>query len=230
MRVKAKPWIVLATIGMFPVGSFASTVSLVPVYSNESTGVSFLGSVSYSYNASDGFGKLTWLFQNTSPNPPISASFLTGFAWDSPTGVTYAVHTSTHSGFALEAPASASPFGTYSHTLALGGDWLGGGSPSGGIASGATGTFVLKVNATASVLSALSTDSFLSSRTYTTGGVTYPAPVAVRFRGIQPGGGSDKILGAAPGDPSGGPIIPLPSTAMAGMVGLGGLMVRRVRR
>lgn len=230
MRVRDKPWVLLAAITVFPAASLASTVNLVPVYANESTGTSFLLSVTYSYNAMDGFGKLTWVFENTSPNPPISASFLTGFAWDSPTGVTYAMHSSTHSSFALEAPAGASPFGTYSHALALGGDWLGGGSPNGGIESGDTGTFVLKVMGTSGVLAGLTTDSFLSDRTYTTGGVTYPAPIAVRLRGIQPGDGSDKILGAAPGGPGPGPLIPTPTAALAGAVGLVGLMMRRAHR
>lgn len=78
-------------------------------------------------------------------------------------------------------------------------------------------------------LSSLTAMSFLADRSYTPVGGTepYPAPVAIRFKGIEPGDLSDKILAAEPGTP--GPLIPTPTAALAGSVGLSGLMFRRRR-
>lgn len=103
---------------------------------------------------------------------------------------------------------SAAPFGSLDAGAALGGSFLGGGSPNPGILIGQTGVFTFQVAATdAAGLSAI---DFVD-------GTAAPIDFVVRFRGFD-NGGSDKVPG----------ITPAPATA--GLLGVAGLVATRRRR
>lgn len=83
---------------------------------------------------------------------------------------------------------SAAPFGSdFDGGAAVGGDWEGGGDPSGGVPAGMTGTFTFAVFA--------SDAAFLSAADFINGGANPPGFVA-RFRGLE-NGGSDKVPAGA---------------------------------
>jgi hypothetical protein len=142
---------------------------------------SFTGS--FEYNS----GKISVFLANTSP--AANGGYLTAFAFGLPGSFTCTLD-SAPGGFSLlggsDGSISVSPF----KDLDLGasatkGDWLGGGSPRGGLGVGQTGTFGFSL---AGDFPGLTTDSFF--------GAGDPW-IAVRFRGFE-NGGSDKVV---PGNP-----------------------------
>ncbi|MBX3389378.1 MAG: hypothetical protein KF691_07970 [Phycisphaeraceae bacterium] len=163
---------------------------------------SYTGSLSYSAGTSE----LTIVLKNTSP--ALNGGFITGFVFNimsADAGAFSTLITFTHP-FLNLFNESASPYGNYKGGAALGGDWLGGGSPNAGIAVGATGTFVFKI--TASDAGSLTDASFLSIPNAS-------EAFLVRFKGFV-NGESDKVTIPAPG-------------AFA-LLGLGGLVAARRRR
>lgn len=84
----------------------------------------------------------------------------------------------------LQADGSGAPFGSFEAGAALGGDWLGGGSPNAGIPIGGTGVFTFLVIAEDANL--------LKACDFNKGGNLYN--FVVRFRGFT-NGGSDKVPG-----------------------------------
>lgn len=161
-----------------------------------STGVSFSGMVTYDPGAAY---ELTISLTNTTS--AAIGGYLTGLAFDLPGSTSIASFTSSLPGITLQTDASVAPYGNRDHAVALGGDWLGGGSPLGGVAAGTSGTWSFDLtNAPGSLTLA---DLNLVSR----------------FRGLSDGG-SDKV-----------PAIPEPETwamMMAGLAALG--FVKRRRR
>jgi hypothetical protein len=129
-----------------------------------------------------------------------TGNLITGFAFDTPTGYRATLQ-SPANGFQNLVDPSTAPFGTFTSGAALGGDWLGGGNPNGGIALDQTETFNFLITGTKP--NTLFTESFL------------PGDFAVRFRG---GNGSDKLLSA----PSGS-TVPLPQAVWPGIAALLGL-------
>lgn len=101
-----------------------------------STGVSFSGMVTYDPLAAY---ELTISLTNTTS--AAIGGYLTGLAFDLPDGASIANYTSSHPGMTLESGASVVPFGTRDYAVALGGDWLGGGSPLGGVEAGTNGSW-----------------------------------------------------------------------------------------
>ena len=163
---------------------------------------SYTGSLSYA----SGTGKLTIVLNNTSP--ALNGGFLTGFVFNimsADAGAFASLITFSHP-FQNLVNQSASPFGNYKGGAALGGDWLGGGSPNSGIGVGGTGTFVFQI--TASDSASLTDASFLSMPNAN-------EAFLVRFKGFV-NGESDKVTIPAPG-------------AFA-LLGLGGLFAARRRR
>lgn len=160
------------------------------------TGVSFSGMVTYDPLAAF---ELTITLTNTTSSA--IGGFLTGLAFDLPEGTSITSATSTHPDMTLVSGASVAPFGTRGWAMAVGGDWLGGGAPQGGIAAGSDGTFSFDLTNAPDSLTLAELN-----------------PVA-RFRGLSDGG-SDKV-----------PAIPEPESwaMMAAGLALLGVMKRRRR-
>ncbi|MBN8599364.1 MAG: hypothetical protein J0L78_16960 [Planctomycetes bacterium] len=140
------------------------------------------GSMDYTF-VSGSLGKLTISLTNVSPAP--NGGKLTGLAFDivsADANATASLFSKTNSNFVGMTNVSAAPFGTFDAGAALGGNWLGGGSPNGGIAVGGSATFVF--NITASDASTRTAANFLGSG---------DDSLALRFRGFVDGG-SDKML------------------------------------
>lgn len=204
----------------------ASTVHFISGTSLNQLG-SFVGSIDYAYNSGKS-GTLTLSITNTSP--AANGGFITGMAFNAPLGIKLDA-SSGFGNFGLMGKAnsktvSASPWGSYSWGIALGGSWTGGGKPADGIGVGQTQTFVLMVTApTPSAASALTSASF-----FTKNSPSDPA-MAVRLRGFV-NSGSDKVpaedWSPVSLQPGSAPVtIPLPGAALAGSVGLLGLLSRR---
>jgi hypothetical protein len=205
----------------------------------ESTGIStedlgaFTGTVEFNANAFGGAADLAVTLTNTSPS--INGGYITGFVFnvadvpDNSVTVTYVA--SAGDKFKTLTNESASPFGTFEYGAAIGGAWLGGGSPTSGIAVGQSRTFLFELSGSSELTAGLSAASFLT--TNLPGGTTYP--LAVRFRGFA-NGGSDKVIGGEPLPPPPPPpppptqVVPVPAAVWGGMVLLGFLGVgKRVR-
>jgi hypothetical protein len=145
----------------------------------------------------------------TNTTPASIGGYLTGivFKIDSTDPGATATLISANVPFQNTGSASAAPFGTFDAGAALGGNWLGGGSPNSGIAVGQTG--VLTFSVSASDAASLTAMSFIGSS-------SEPGFVA-RFRGMSQGG-SDKVPG----------VIPSPA-GLAALAGAGVLAGRRRR-
>jgi MYXO-CTERM domain-containing protein len=104
---------------------------------------------------------------------------------------------------------SASPLGDFDHGAALGGNWLGGGSPVLGIGVGQTFVFRYDVRGEESLLATIIAHDFFDE--------TEGWGFAARFRGFADGG-SDKVTAS------------LPSPGALALLALGSLGARRRRR
>lgn len=192
--------------------SRAASASLVQIESNAAGSTdllgSFTGSVSYTADAAT-TGTLVISLTNT--NTPAEGGYITGLVFNLPTPDVGKAELASSSiaGFTDLGPTeSASPYGIYDTGAALGGSWLGGGSPSGGIAVGQTGTFTFTITATNAA--ALSAELFVQPG-------SSPSPL-IRFRGFA-NGGSDKVPGT---------LVPTPTTLA--LAAVGGLLASRRRR
>ncbi|HMN42150.1 MAG TPA: hypothetical protein PKE29_14995 [Phycisphaerales bacterium] len=165
----------------------------------------FTGQVTYTANTMT-TGTLSISLTNT--NTPIEGGFITGVVFNIPGSDALAsatLATTAHSGFLDLGSESAAPFGTYDAGAALGGAWLGGGSPNGGIAAGTTGTMTFTVSAADA--SSLMAEQFVGAST-----------MVVRFKGFA-NGGSDKV-----------PVQLIPAPGAVALAGMGGLLLVRRRR
>jgi hypothetical protein len=185
----------------------------------------FTGLVNYGYNPSLGFFDLTISLTNTSGDPNLK---ITGFVFNSDVNQVFAtLKPNPTASFENIAGSKASPFGTFEFGAALGGDWLGGGSPADGIQKNASQTFHFAVTTTDATLnlSSLTPTDFLTEFGHDPS-AGYPGQAfVVRFKGS----GSDKVPTDTGGTP--GPGLPLPSSALSGLGLLGsfGLIRRRAR-
>lgn len=169
----------------------------------------FTGSLDYLY-AGGSQGWLTVSLTNTSD--PLNGGFITGFAFniDSVDNAASATLISGSHAFAGIVNANAAPFGTYDAGAALGGSWIGGGSPNAGIAVGDTGVFVFSVLASDAMN--LAAASFIAGPGY---------GFVVRLRGFEDGG-SDKVPGTTD--------TPVPAPGAASLLAIAGLVGIRRRR
>lgn len=149
----------------------------------------------------------------TNTSAPANGGYITGVgllnADNFPSmGVTLA--TTSNANFAnLTPPVSGSPFGTYRGGAAMGGSWLGGGSPTAGTAVGQTLTLTFNLSGTgAGTMTAASLVGLHSGH----------EDLIVRFRGFN-NGGSDKVPGT---------VVPTPGSAA--LLGFGALALGRRRR
>ncbi|MFZ9915716.1 MAG: hypothetical protein ACO3IB_10345 [Phycisphaerales bacterium] len=183
---------------------------------------SFTGSMTWSYGGS-GEGTLVVSLTNTSN--PSNGGFLTGFVFNTAfSGPNLTLCNAPNASWLIQQNASGSPFGTFDWGAALGGNFLGGGSPAAGIAVGDTGTFTFCVKGDDSIISGLSAASFFDGDCTCEPGEENRYPFAARFRGFNDGG-SDKVVACPPA------VVPVPmpvALAAAGLLGVG-LMRRRIK-
>lgn len=161
-----------------------------------STGVSFSGTVTYDPLATA--SELTISLTNTTS--AAIGGFMTGLAFDVPGVTSIGSFTTTHADMTLLTNPSTAPFGSRGWGVAVGGDWLGGGNPSGGVATGATGTWTFDLTGGPSSLSLADLN------------------MVARFRGLNDGG-SDKV-----------PAVPEPETWAMMLAGAAALWLRQRRR
>jgi hypothetical protein len=159
----------------------------------------------------------------TNTSPASNGGYITGFVLNDPAtdlggnikGISN--FTTTNSDFVLlggptlTQGISAAPFGSFAFGAALGGNWLGGGNPTGGIGVGESATFTF--NVTGDHLENLS-DTSLESAMSTGGALS--AFFDVRFRGFD-NSGSDKVPAAV----NEIPIVPTPEPTTMTLSGSG---------
>ena len=164
----------------------ASIVNFVSNPGLEGLGA-FAGSMEWT-DGGAGSGLLRVTLTNTSPIA--NGGYLTGFAfrmlYKDQVKVEYA---SSHPGWSGIAEPNCNPFGEFDYGAALGGNWLGGGSPLAGIAVGATKSFDFDVRGSAALLSTIIAHDFFDE----SDGYGFVA----RFRGFEDGG-SDKVPASMP--------------------------------
>ena len=206
--------------GVMLAPGLAAQASSIDIFSDEANSTeglgSFTGSVDYVYDADADLGLLTITLTNTSD--PDNGGFLTGFLYnivsDDPDASATLVSASHPYEDATDNGLNGAPFGDpFDAGAAIGGAFLGGGDPNGGIAVGDTGIFGFEIMAfDAADLTAL---NFLVGGPYEFNFIT-------RFKGFVDGG-SDKVPAA---------IVPLPPALAWGGLGLVAAMfgARRVRR
>ena len=194
----------------------AGSIDIMSDSANSTEGLgSFTGSLTYAFDPFADMGFLTVSLSNTSD--PDNGGFITGFVFNIASTDHHASAALTSGSHPFEnltdGGLRAEPFDTFDAGAALGGAFLGGGSPTEGIAVGDTGIFEFDVMAfDAADLTALS---------FLTGG-QYEFNFIVRFKGFE-NGDSDKVPAT---------IIPLPPGLALGGLGLLGAMfgARRMRR
>jgi hypothetical protein len=199
----------LAALAVPAAPAQAGTVYIQSDSANSTEGIGgFTGSISY-----DDLSTLTVTLKNTTP---VGGGFITGFLFNivgdavatlapNPTGGFVDLRTSGASN-ALD----GNPFGSFEAGAALGGKFLGGGSPNNGIAVGDEATFVF--NVTGADAADLTVEDFLGQTS--AGNADGSASFLVRFRGINFGAGSDKVPGTTVA-------VPLPPAAWTGLATLG---------
>jgi hypothetical protein len=181
----------------------------------------------------------------TNTNSLATGGYITGFAFNLPFGVTSANMTSavpstfTQVGGGAQDTlgnydsVSGSPYGYFDVGAALGGDLLGGGSPTGGIGVGQTGTFTFSLTSAAggynlNTLTASNLISLLSANPQGGGA----QELMVRFRGFL-NGGSDKVIGGVicspppPPPPPPPPGVPAPPAVVLALAGFATCLLGR---
>jgi hypothetical protein len=197
-------------------GSASATISssahYAPCGSSEganSKGI-FDSLVTYTYSGSGTSASVTVLLTNTTL--PANGGLITGLALNpDPLATGLVFNSCTNAAFIdCGTPVSAAPFGSFVVGAALGGNWLGGGSPNAGIAVGGSATFTFTISGSAALLGAMTAEDVFNDEN--------DRAMVVRFRGGV-GGWSDKVLGCA-----------MPAPGMAAFLGVGGLVGARRRR
>jgi hypothetical protein len=190
----------------------STTANYVPCGSSEgsnSKGI-FTSLVTYTYSGSGTSASVSVLLTNTTLLA--NGGFITGLAVNPDPGATGLVFNSCTNAAFIDcgSPVTASPFGNFVAGAALGGNWLGGGSPNAGIAVGASATFTFTISGSAALLGAMTAEDVFNEED--------DRALVVRFRGGE-GGWSDKVLGCAAPAPG--------AVALLGVVGMFGARRRR---
>lgn len=174
------------------------------------------GSLGFSHTAGNSSATLTITLNNLLSTA--SGGKLTGFVLNGPavSGLTYALTAKPNSSWSKTGAAeNAAPFGSYSLGAALGGSFLGGGSPNPGLAVGSSFSFEFSVNGASSLLETLSASSFWN-------GMNGNPAFLARFKGFT-NGGSDKSPAALAMQ-----VVPIPAPVLLAGAGLlGAFAIRR---
>jgi len=208
---------------LFSIAAAALTTSVasagtVNIVSDNANSTEQLGSYEGSLTYDSELSLLTVILKNTTVG--VTSAKLTGFVFNIDGNATATFIDSDNlttdgfneSAFDNTGSASASPFGTFDFGAAIGGNFLGGGSPNPGIGIGTTGIF--QFNLSGADAGGLDVMDFFS----TDNGETSYSFVA-RFKGIEPGGFSDKVPSLITGNPPppSGHVVPLPPAAWSGL-------------
>jgi hypothetical protein len=235
--VKRRKSIYAAGAVMSAVVAGAAHADTVNITSEGGTSTSNLGSFTgiVEFNANGFAGNADLSFKLTNTSPASNGGYLTGFVFNVAKDgltVTYADPDGNKKGFDdlnSDKATKANPFGTFEEGAALGGVFLGGASPLGGVAVGQTREFLFHVVGDLSGVSAM---TFLSEESVPTGNHDGEVFVA-RFKGFF-NDGSDKVV---PGDvvqpPPPPQVVPVPMAALGGgalLAGLGAFRAVRQRR
>ncbi|MDI9402354.1 MAG: hypothetical protein QM516_00645 [Limnohabitans sp.] len=166
------------------VGSTHASIAIQSLTGLEGLGA-FEGTATWTYT---GMGTGTLAFSLTNTSPEDNGGFLTGFAFNVVNGLALTLSSapSVDSGPAWVglANVAASPYPNFDFGAALGGSWLGGGSPNNGIAVNDKGSFVFAVTGDDMLLASLDDESIFD--------IDAEPAFAARFRGFEDGG-SDKV-------------------------------------
>lgn len=167
----------------------AASASMLAFHSNpgnEGLGA-FTGSMEWIYPA-DGTdcGQLVVSLTNTSPGA--NGGYLTGFGFNAIDGITV-TYAAMGDGWSQIAAFDADPYGVFDWGTALDGDFLGGGSPKGGVAVGETREFMFEICADSVLLSMLNVEDFFED--------DFGFGFVARFKGFNDEG-SDKVTGSVP--------------------------------
>jgi len=181
----------IVAAGLLAASARASMLSFESVDGNEGLGF-YSGTMEWQRPGKDeDCGTLLVTLWNESPEE--NGGFLTGFAFRVTDGLllTY-LGDNTASGDSWEhiSNVNAHPYGMYDYGAAIGGNWLGGGSPHAGIAAGEMRAFAFEVCGDPTLLESVDAFDFFDE----TEGYGFVA----RFKGFE-GGGSDKVPAVAPG-------------------------------
>lgn len=169
----------------------------------------FIANVSYSYSGGT-TASISIVLNNTTLLA--NGGYITGIAVNEATGATGLSFVScTNANFVAISAVSAPPFGTFTAGGALGANWTGGGSPTGGIAAGSSATFAFTLTGSSALLMGLNADTLFGPN-------GAGNAMAVRFRGGVDGW-SDKVLGCA-----------TPAPGAVALLGVVGLLSSRRRR
>ncbi|MEY5031834.1 MAG: hypothetical protein RL354_865 [Planctomycetota bacterium] len=167
-------------------GAQASMLAFHSAQGTEGLG-SFTGTMEWIYPAEGtDCGQLIVSLTNTSN--PGNGGYITGFGFQAISGIVVTYQELGDGWTHIEA-FSAAPYGDFDWGAALGGDFLGGGSPKDGIAVGETRDFLFEVCAAAEFLATLEAEDFFEDE-FGYGFVT-------RFKGFDDDG-SDKVPGSVP--------------------------------
>ena len=182
-----------------------STDTWIPCGSSEGVNSKGLFSAMVTYSYSSGStASVSIVLNNTTLLA--NGGYITGLALNEAAGTTGISFVScSNANFLAMSAVSAPPFGTFTAGGALGANWIGGGSPTGGIAAGSSATFNFSITGSSAVLAALTAE-------FAFGPNADGNAMAVRFRGGAGDGWSDKVLGC--GTPAPGAV------ALLGVVGL----------
>lgn len=207
MRAAACALLALGLCATTASASFASA-TYVPCGSTEGLG-SFRAEVSYWYSGGTSATVEVALSNNTDPS---LGGYITALALN-PNGTAGGLSfvSSTSMAFTnIMSPISAPPFGSFAAGAGTGGDFLGSGDPSAGIAVGSFEVFTFTLTGSASALAALDAETVLSQN---------GNQMIVRFRGGAADDWSDKVVGCA-----------LPAPGALALLGAVGLVPKRRRR
>ena len=184
----------------------------------------FEGEFTYSFSGETS-ATLSVELTNTTPLPAAEA-YIAGFVFNNPGSITGVSFSDTYfqllGATSFNNNVSGSPFGDFDIGAALGGDFLGGGSPNNGIPIGSTKTFSFGLTGTG--LHLLTEQSFVNELSYFDNGGPRQF-FLVRIKGIKDvagldlGEGSDKV----PATTDGNGVIPEPATMIllgSGLLGL----------
>jgi hypothetical protein len=219
------------------VSAGAARADTISIADNTLPGL-FTGSVSVT-NQTTTSAVITMTLKNASP--PANGGYITAIGFNNPgttalgniTGVSSFSATFVPSagqqfqligGPSYNSTLSGAPFGNFDIGAAVGGDLLGTGNPTTGIAVGQTGTFTFDV--TGQGLNNLSAADILSATSST--GV---AGMFVRYRGFCDGTSDKDVISVTytPPDPPPPHGVPVPPSALLAGLGLGCLFLGRLR-
>jgi hypothetical protein len=215
MRGASKTFIVGAGAAAIAAGAQASILRFSSVLGNEGLG-SYNGEFNWTAPAAndggdgDGCGTLVLTLVNTSA--PSNGGSITGFAFNVVDGIaaSFVPDAKTLPGWQQVVNADANPYGVFDIGAALGGDWLGGGSPNGGVPVGQSWQFTFSLCGDEEFLRSLAIEEIFHATTSNHGSFEFIA----RFRGFADGG-SDKV----PAN--------LPAPGALALLALGGMRGRR---